>query len=123
MVHYTWTIPANEAVAINPKIKYVFAIDEERKYTFAKELTSEISTKFDKDLKSLLELKGASLADIEYKHPTKNKNCRIVIGGDYITTESGTGIVHTAPGHGIDDLMWGKYMIYLRHVLLMKKET
>ena len=48
------------------------------------------------------------MEDIEYQHPTKNKNCRIVIGGDYITTESGTGIVHTAPGHGIDDFNVGQ---------------
>ena len=104
-----WTIPANEAVAINPKINYVFAIDEEKRiYLFAKDLSSEISNKFNKDMKHLLEVKGAKLENIEYQHPTKNKNCRIVIGGDYITTESGTGIVHTAPGHGIDDFNVGQ---------------
>ncbi len=104
-----WTIPANEAVAVNPKINYVFALDEEQRiYLFAKELSSEISNKFNKDLKILLEVKGSTLENIEYRHPTKNKNCRIVIGGDYITTESGTGIVHTAPGHGIDDFSVGQ---------------
>jgi len=104
-----WTIPANEAVAVNPKIKYVFAIDEEKRiYLFAKELSSEISKKFNKDFKVLLEVKGSKLENIEYQHPSKNKNCRIVIGGDYITTESGTGIVHTAPGHGIDDFNVGQ---------------
>jgi len=104
-----WTIPANEAVAVNPKINYVFARDEEKRiYLFAKELSSEISKKFNKDLNTILEVKGATLENIEYQHPTKNKNCRIVIGGDYITTESGTGIVHTAPGHGIDDFGVGQ---------------
>ncbi len=104
-----WTIPANEAVAVNPKINYVFAIDEETQiYLFAKELYSEISNKFNKNLRTLLDLKGSSLENIEYQHPTKNKNCRILVGGDYITTESGTGIVHTAPGHGIDDFNVGK---------------
>ncbi len=104
-----WTIPANEAVAVNPKIKYVFAIDEEKLiYLFAKDLSSEISKKFNKDFKVLLEVKGSQLENIEYQHPTKGKNCRILIGGDYITTESGTGIVHTAPGHGIDDFNVGQ---------------
>jgi len=104
-----WTIPANEAVAVNPTIKYVFAIDEEKKiYLFAEDLTSEISKKFNKDFKVLLEVQGSRLENIEYQHPSKNKNCRIVIGGDYITTESGTGIVHTAPGHGIDDFNVGQ---------------
>ena len=46
--------------------------------------------------------------DIQYNHPTKNKLCSILIGGDYITTESGTGIVHTAPGHGMDDFIVGQ---------------
>ncbi|AIQ94307.1 isoleucine--tRNA ligase [Prochlorococcus sp. MIT 0604] len=104
-----WTIPANEAVAVNPKINYVFAIDEDKRiYLYAKNLFSEISKKFNKIFKILLEVKGSSLENIEYQHPTKNKNCRIVIGGDYITTESGTGIVHTAPGHGIDDFNVGQ---------------
>ncbi len=104
-----WTIPANEAVAVNPKINYVFSIDRENQiYLFAKELFSEISKKIDKDLKILLEVKGSSLENIEYKHPTKDKNCRIVLGGDYITTDSGTGVVHTAPGHGVDDFNVGQ---------------
>ncbi len=104
-----WTIPANEAVAVNPKINYVFAIDEDEKtYLFAKDLIFEISKKFNKAFKILLEVKGASLADIEYEHPTKKKKCKIVIGGDYITTETGTGIVHTAPGHGMDDFNVGQ---------------
>ena len=48
------------------------------------------------------------LEGIEYRHPIKDKLCNIVIGGDYITTESGTGIVHTAPGHGMDDFIVGQ---------------
>jgi len=117
-----WTIPANEAVAVNPKIKYVFAIDEEKKiYLFAEDLSSEISKKFNKDFKVLLEVKGSKLENIEYQHPSKNKNCRIVIGGDYITTESGTGIVHTAPGHGIDDFNVGqKYDLPITCVVYVK---
>jgi len=104
-----WTIPANEAVAVNPKIKYVFAIDEEKKiYLFAEDLSPKISKKFNKDFKVLLEVRGSELENVEYQHPTKDKNCRILIGGDYITTESGTGIVHTAPGHGIDDFNVGQ---------------
>ena len=104
-----WTIPANEAVAINPKIIYVFAEDNEKNiYLFAKDLISTISKKLNKEFEILLDVKGSNLAEIEYKHPTKNKNCKIVIGGDYITTESGTGIVHTAPGHGMDDFNVGQ---------------
>ena len=103
-----WTIPANEAVAVNPSIKYVFASADDDIYLLAKDLVSEISKKFEKDFKILLEVNGSSLEDTEYQHPTKSKNCKLVLGGDYITTESGTGIVHTAPGHGMDDFNVGQ---------------
>ncbi|CAN1164432.1 Isoleucine--tRNA ligase, chloroplastic/mitochondrial, partial [Linum perenne] len=42
-----------------------------------------------------------------YIHPVDNRECPVVIGGDYITTESGTGLVHTAPGHGQEDYITG----------------
>ena len=104
-----WTIPANEAVAVNPKIKYVFVSDDDDyRYLFAKDLIHEISKKLNKEFKILCEIPGSSLENIEYQHPTKKKNCKIVLGGDYITTESGTGIVHTAPGHGTDDFNVGQ---------------
>ena len=43
-----------------------------------------------------------------YAHPLFERECPVVIGGDYITTESGTGLVHTAPGHGQEDFATGK---------------
>ncbi len=108
-----WTIPGNEAVAVNPRINYVFAEDQNSNiYLFAKDLISTISKKLDSQFNILLDIKGSILEGIEYQHPTKNKFCKIVIGGDYITTESGTGIVHTAPGHGMDDFNVGlKYQL------------
>ena len=42
-----------------------------------------------------------------YLHPVDDRECPVVIGGDYITTESGTGLVHTAPGHGQEDYITG----------------
>ncbi len=104
-----WTIPANEGVAINPRISYVFASDEKDNiYLFAKDLISEICEKLGTTLNVLLDVRGSMLEGIEYRHPTKNKFCNILLGGDYITTESGTGIVHTAPGHGMDDFNVGQ---------------
>lgn len=50
-----------------------------------------------------------------YVHPIDNRECPVVIGGDYITTESGTGLVHTAPGHGQEDYVTGlKYGLPIR---------
>ena len=104
-----WTLPANEAVTVNPKIEYQIASDKVGNYyIFANALFSEITNKIDKDFKSLLILNGSDLEGLMYQHPTKNKTCEVFLGGDYITTDSGTGIVHTAPGHGMDDFIIGK---------------
>ncbi len=104
-----WTLPANEAVAINPKIDYVLASDTNNKfYIFAKDLLQEITGKLKKQFRIIFEFRGSYLEGIKYQHPTKNKVCCLVSGGDYITTDSGTGIVHTAPGHGMDDFITGQ---------------
>ncbi|KAK6161156.1 hypothetical protein DH2020_004537 [Rehmannia glutinosa] len=52
-------------------------------------------------------LTGAELENCRYVHPIESRECPVVIGGDYITTESGTGLVHTAPGHGQEDYVTG----------------
>ncbi|MBK17090.1 MAG: isoleucine--tRNA ligase [Prochlorococcus sp. SP3034] len=104
-----WTLPANEAVAVNPRIFYVLAIDKNKEiFVFAKDLLEKISIKFAREFKVLCELSGSDLEGLKYKHPIKNKICSLVLGGEYITTESGTGIVHTAPGHGMDDFIVGQ---------------
>jgi isoleucyl-tRNA synthetase len=48
------------------------------------------------------------LCQIRYRHPLADRESEVVVGGDYITTESGTGLVHTAPGHGQEDYITGK---------------
>ncbi len=107
-----WTLPANEAAAVNPKVIYVVASDDDNIFIFAKDLLEIIQEKLNKEFQILLDISGSELEGIEYKHPTKDKLCPVILGGDYITTESGTGIVHTAPGHGIDDFNAGlKYKL------------
>ena len=103
-----WTLPANEAVAVNPQINYVIASDQNNNlFIFAKDLLQEIGDKFDKQFKIIFCIKGTELESIQYEHPIKDKNCFVILGGEYINTESGTGLVHTAPGHGIDDFNTG----------------
>ncbi len=108
-----WTLPANEAAAVNPKVIYVVASDDDKNiFIFAKDLLEIVQEKLSKEFHLLFDISGSELEGIEYKHPTKDKLCPIILGGDYITTESGTGIVHTAPGHGIDDFNAGlKYKL------------
>ncbi len=107
-----WTLPANEAAAVNPKVIYVVASDDDNIFIFAKDLLEIVQEKLKKEFQILFVISGSELEGIKYKHPTKDKLCPVILGGDYITTESGTGIVHTAPGHGIDDFNVGlKYKL------------
>lgn len=55
----------------------------------------------------LATFKGAALEGCSYTHPLYGRSSPVVIGGDYITTDSGTGLVHTAPGHGQEDYQVG----------------
>ncbi len=54
-------------------------------------------------LRVLGALTGGQLAGCRYRHPLLEREAPVVVGGDYITTDSGTGLVHTAPGHGQED--------------------
>lgn len=69
----------------------------------AHDLIQSLSEKLGVQLTLLGDLTGAQLAGCQYRHPLFDRTSPVVIGGDYITTESGTGLVHTAPGHGQED--------------------
>jgi isoleucyl-tRNA synthetase len=107
-----WTIPANLAVAVNDELTYAVvevASGDPFKYLLvAKELVERLSQVFGTDLKAVAELPGKALEHSTYRHPLFDRESPIVIGGDYVTTESGTGLVHTAPGHGEDDFRVGQ---------------
>ncbi|MEL6780370.1 MAG: isoleucine--tRNA ligase [Cyanobacteria bacterium J06597_16] len=113
-----WTIPANVAVSVNPELDYAVvesASGEPFKYLIvAKELAEKLSETFGTGLTVVAELKGEAIAGSTYRHPLAKKDSTfdrispIVIGGDYVTTESGTGLVHTAPGHGQEDFLVGQ---------------
>ncbi|NJR14272.1 MAG: isoleucine--tRNA ligase [Calothrix sp. CSU_2_0] len=114
-----WTIPANLAVAVNPELDYsvveVLGKDAETqsgikfKYLIvARDLVESLAEKFDVVMQVKTTLKGKDLEHSTYRHPLFDRESKIVIGGDYITTESGTGLVHTAPGHGQEDYITGQ---------------
>lgn len=74
-----------------------------RKLVVADEMVDGLSQKWGMQLQRLGKLSGAELAGCQYRHPLFDRSSPVLIGGDYITTESGTGLVHTAPGHGQED--------------------
>ncbi|MEM9948977.1 MAG: isoleucine--tRNA ligase [Cyanobacteria bacterium P01_D01_bin.36] len=113
-----WTIPANVAVSVNAELTYAVVESksgEPFKYLIvAKELAEKLSETFGNGLSVVAELSGEALAGSTYRHPLSKKEAAfdrvspIVVGGDYVTTESGTGLVHTAPGHGQEDFAVGQ---------------
>jgi isoleucyl-tRNA synthetase len=108
-----WTIPANLGVAINPELTYAVvemseAVETPKYLLIAEDLQARLSEKFGKTLAVKTTVKGAELEGCIYQHPLFDRESKILIGGDYVTTESGTGLVHTAPGHGQEDFIVGK---------------
>ncbi|HHX81188.1 MAG TPA: isoleucine--tRNA ligase [Acholeplasmataceae bacterium] len=103
-----WTIPANLAVSVHPEFEYVVLFAGERYLVVAKELVEAfVEAVGYKDHKIIKTITGIELEGITYSHPLNGKVCPVVLA-DYVTLESGTGLVHTAPGHGEDDFMTGK---------------
>ena len=117
-----WTIPANLAIAINDKLDYSLVYHPNYSngayFIVATDLIQSFGNKLglQSDEALIIEgsMKGAELIGTKYQHPLYDRISDIVIGGDYITTDSGTGLVHTAPGHGQEDYFTGiKYNLPL----------
>jgi isoleucyl-tRNA synthetase len=109
-----WTIPGNLAVAVNGDLEYAVVDSPLVKggwggsLIVAKDLVERLSETFGTQLTIKATLLGKDLEGITYRHPLFDRTSKVVIGGDYITTESGTGLVHTAPGHGQEDYITGQ---------------
>ena len=108
-----WTLPANAAIAVNADLEYAVAREEEdeegggggRCFVVASDLLTQLEEKVGRQLVEIATVTGDTLAGSTYKHPLFEERGKspVIVGGDYITTESGTGLVHTAPGHGAED--------------------
>jgi isoleucyl-tRNA synthetase len=109
-----WTLPANLAVAVNGELDYAICrdcsapADAPRYLVVAEALVDSLRTTLERPLEPLLSVKGQALEGILYRHPLLDRTAPVLVGGDYVTTESGTGLVHTAPGHGVDDFNTGR---------------
>ncbi|MFM8605223.1 MAG: class I tRNA ligase family protein, partial [Cyanobium sp.] len=105
-----WTLPANLAVSVNGALDYAICRrgDGGPALVVAAELVESLRAALGLELEPLLTVKGSELEGIVYRHPLYGRTAPVVLGGEYITTESGTGLVHTAPGHGVDDFATGR---------------
>ncbi len=108
-----WTIPANLAIALHPEIDYVVADLGTERIVVAEALLGSVlsAAKIEAAPSIVAKKKGAELEKLAPRHPFIDRPSPIVLA-DYVTTDSGTGAVHTAPGHGADDYLTGlKYKL------------
>lgn len=103
-----WTIPANLAIALHPKLSYQVLKDTAtgEHFLVVAELAENFAQVAGLKLEPVASHLGADLEGLQTRHPLINRPSPLVTA-DYVTTEQGTGCVHTAPGHGMDDYLTG----------------
>ncbi|KAK1929097.1 Isoleucine--tRNA ligase [Phytophthora citrophthora] len=114
-----WTIPSNQALCVNAELDYVVVrprnATSEKCYLIANALQESFAAVLKGDAEEELELevldtfKGSDLEGAHFTHPLISREA-VVLVGEHVTTDAGTGIVHTAPGHGQDD-----YFAWMAH--------
>lgn len=99
----TWTLPGNVAICVGPSFDYAVIKCGDEYYVMAEELYKSAMEDAEKtDYEVVATIKGAELEYMKTAHPFMDRES-VVIVGDHVTLESGTGCVHTAPGHGVED--------------------
>lgn len=102
-----WTIPANLAICLNADFTYAVVQSEKGKFIVLEELVDSLWEKFGLSEKNIVKTyKGKELEGITAQHPFMNRTSLVILG-DHVTADAGTGCVHTAPGHGVDDFNVG----------------
>lgn len=105
-----WTIPASEGITIDATFDYAVVQhdDDERKYVLAADLVNADAELFGwNNVKIVKTVKGAELENVLCQHPFYPERKLVTMLGDFVTTDAGTGLVHTAPGFGEDDFNIG----------------
>jgi isoleucyl-tRNA synthetase len=97
-----WTIPANQALNIHPEFDYVLAETPRGCLILAAARAAECLKTYGLDAKILATTKGQALERIAFRHPFYDRVSPIFLG-DYVTLETGTGVVHSSPAYGVDD--------------------
>lgn len=103
-----WTIPSNLAITVHPEYDYSVVVADGKKYVLAKDLIDTVAEEIGWDqVETIKELKGKDLEFMTAQHPMYDRTSLLILG-DHVTLEAGTGLVHTAPGHGDDDFIVGQ---------------
>ncbi|MGP5516453.1 isoleucine--tRNA ligase [Psychrobacter alimentarius] len=103
-----WTLPANQAISVHPEHDYSVVATEKGNLLLATDLVETALTELKLDNKGILAtVAGRELEGLRAQHPLITERQVPLILGEHVTTDSGTGLVHTAPGHGLDDYIVG----------------
>lgn len=103
-----WTIPGNLAVTLHPELVYALVAVNGERLILAEAMVDEVMARYGyTDFQSIASATGDKLAGLTLKHPLYERDSLLILG-DYVTTEAGTGAVHTAPDHGVDDFYAAK---------------
>ncbi|AWI75129.1 isoleucine--tRNA ligase [Parazoarcus communis] len=104
-----WTIPANQALNAHPEFDYALVDTGERLLIVAEELVAACLERYQAEGRILATTKGEALERIEFRHPLYDRVSPVYLA-EYVGLDAGTGIVHSAPAHGVDDFnSWGAY--------------
>ena len=99
----TWTLPANVAICVGPRYEYSIIKSGDEYYVMATDLyKSAMEEAGITDYEVVATIKGSELEYMKTQHPFLDRESLLIVG-EHVTLESGTGCVHTAPGHGVDD--------------------
>jgi isoleucyl-tRNA synthetase len=103
-----WTLPANLAVAYNSTFQYIQVKVGEENYILFRGLLNTVAEKCGWSSVEEKPFDAAELAKLEYQHPFCNRTGKLFAGDSFVTADTGTGFVHIAPGHGLDDYNIGR---------------
>ncbi len=103
-----WTLPANQAVSVHPGIQYDLVLTEKGLLILAHDLVESCLQRYALESKGIVaSLNGSELEHIALMHPFQDRRVPVILG-DHVTLDAGTGLVHTAPAHGLDDYVVGE---------------
>jgi len=107
-----WTLPANQAVAVHPELDYAVVQSEgehgPERLILAEALLKDTMARYERDdYRVVAYCRGSELEGLKLNHPFYAREVPVILG-EHVTTESGTGCVHTAPGHGQEDFVVGQ---------------
>ncbi|SJZ61882.1 Isoleucyl-tRNA synthetase [Pilibacter termitis] len=103
-----WTLPANLGISVNPDFDYAVVKVDNRKFVIAQVMLEKVANEIGwTEFEIVQTLKGLDMEYMTAQHPFYDRTSLVMVG-DHVTDEAGTGLVHTAPGHGEDDYHVGK---------------